>query len=60
MTAAAAKTPPILRWGGEVYAMDLSFAVDAAYANLVDRPRAHVVQASVFDLPFRTDSPPAR
>jgi SAM-dependent methyltransferase len=44
----------ILRWGGEVYAMDLSFAVDAAYANLGDRAGFHVVQASVFALPFRT------
>jgi len=43
----------ILRWGGEDYAVDLSFAVDAAYANLGDRPGFHVAQASVFDLPFR-------
>jgi SAM-dependent methyltransferase len=46
----------ILRWGGEVYAMDLSFGVDAAYANLGDRPGFHAVQASVFDLPFRTET----
>jgi SAM-dependent methyltransferase len=42
----------ILRWGGEVYALDLSFAVDAASANLGGRPGFHVAQASVFELPF--------
>jgi SAM-dependent methyltransferase len=46
----------VLRWGGEVYAVDLSFAVDAAYANLGDRPGFHAVQASVFDLPFRPET----
>jgi SAM-dependent methyltransferase len=46
----------VLRWGGEVYATDLSFAIDAAHANLGDRPGFHAVQASVFDLPFRPES----
>jgi SAM-dependent methyltransferase len=46
----------VLRWGGEVYAVDLSFAVDAAHANLGANPAFHVSQASVFDLPFRPES----
>jgi SAM-dependent methyltransferase len=46
----------LLRWGGEVYAMDLSYGVDVAYANLGARPGFHAVQASVFDLPFQTQT----
>lgn len=40
--------------GARVVAIDLSGAVDAARANTVDRDgRVHVVQASLFRLPFR-------
>jgi SAM-dependent methyltransferase len=39
--------------GAEVVGIDLSFAVDAAYENLGTRENAHIVQASVFALPFR-------
>jgi SAM-dependent methyltransferase len=46
----------VLRWGGEVVGMDLSFAVDSAQANLGGDPRFHGVQASVFELPFRPAS----
>ena len=46
----------ILRWGGEVFAIDLSFGIDAAYANLGENPNFHPIQASVFDLPFRTET----
>jgi SAM-dependent methyltransferase len=46
----------VLRWGGEVVGVDLSFAVDSAQANLGHRPDFHVVQASVFDLPFPLES----
>jgi SAM-dependent methyltransferase len=45
----------ILRWGGEVYAMDLSYGADVAYANLGGRPGFHAIQASVFDLPFQNE-----
>lgn len=45
-----------LRWGAEVYAMDLSFGVDVAFANLGTRPGFHAIQASVFDLPFLPES----
>jgi ubiquinone/menaquinone biosynthesis C-methylase UbiE/uncharacterized protein YbaR (Trm112 family) len=46
----------ILRWGGEVYAMDLSYGVDVAYANLGATPGFHAVQASVFELPFQDEA----
>ncbi len=45
-----------LDFGGEVVAMDLSNAVDAAWENLRAHPaaeRLHVVQASLYALPFR-------
>lgn len=46
----------VVRWGGEVYGMDLSFAVDSAQANLGQNATFHGVQASVFDLPFKPGS----
>ena len=46
----------VLRWGGEVIAVDLSFAVDSAKRNLASSTKFHAVQASVFDLPFRPES----
>ncbi len=39
--------------GAEVIGVDLSFAVDAAYANMGSRSGIHVVQADLFKLPFR-------
>lgn len=39
--------------GGEVVGVDLTAAVDAAYANIGRRPGVHVVQADIFALPFR-------
>jgi SAM-dependent methyltransferase/uncharacterized protein YbaR (Trm112 family) len=40
----------------EVYAVDLGMqTVEVAYRNLAGRPKVHVVQASVFHLPFRED-----
>lgn len=41
------------RWGATVIGVDLSHAVDAAHANLADRPNVMIVQASVFELPFK-------
>ena len=38
--------------GAEVIGVDLSSAVDAAYANLATHPRFHCIQASVYELPF--------
>jgi SAM-dependent methyltransferase len=43
----------VLNHGGSVVAVDLSRAIDAAYANLGDRGNAHFIQADIFRLPFR-------
>lgn len=42
----------VSRYGCEVVGVDLSVAVDAALSNLGDRENLHLVQASVYDLPF--------
>ena len=42
--------------GAEVYAVDMSVAVDAAYANLAARPNVHLLQADIMDLPFLPES----
>ncbi|NUN94050.1 MAG: methyltransferase domain-containing protein [Verrucomicrobiae bacterium] len=39
--------------GAEVIALDLSRAVDACRRNLRAHPKLHVIQASIYDLPFR-------
>jgi SAM-dependent methyltransferase len=39
--------------GGEVVGLDLTTAVDAAYANAGRRERVHLVQADIFAMPFR-------
>lgn len=39
--------------GCEVVGVDLTNAVDAARENLSDRPNVHLVQASIYELPFR-------
>jgi 2-polyprenyl-3-methyl-5-hydroxy-6-metoxy-1,4-benzoquinol methylase/uncharacterized protein YbaR (Trm112 family) len=39
--------------GAEVVGVDISSAVDAARANLAGRENVHLVQASIYDLPFR-------
>jgi len=41
-----------LSLGAEVVAVDLSAAVDACWQSLRAHPRLHVVQASVYELPF--------
>ncbi len=40
-------------WGAEVIGLDLSYAVDAAYANMGRRRGIHIVQGDVFKPPFR-------
>lgn len=42
--------------GAEVYAVDLSTAVEAAYRNLGDRPNVHIYQADIMNLPFPPES----
>jgi SAM-dependent methyltransferase len=40
------------RWGGRVVGVDLSLAVEAAFANLGDRANVRILQADLFHLPF--------
>lgn len=46
----------VSRWGGEVVGIDLSFAVDAACRNIGKRRNVHIIQADIFNLPFRKDA----
>jgi SAM-dependent methyltransferase len=39
--------------GAEVFGVDLTVAVDAAYRNIGTRPNVHLFQADIFALPFR-------
>ena len=40
-------------YGAEVVAMDLSEAVEAAYANTRDLSKVHVIQGNIYDPPLR-------
>ena len=42
--------------GGEVVGIDLTTAVDAAYKSLGARERIHLVQANLFEMPFRKEA----
>lgn len=46
----------VLRWGGRVVGVDLSYAVGSARTNLAHHEGFTVVQASVLELPFRPES----
>jgi SAM-dependent methyltransferase len=46
----------VLNHGGRVVAVDLSRAIDAAYANLHDRGDIYFLQADIFKLPFRPET----
>ncbi len=39
--------------GGEIVGVDISSAVDAAKANLEGRENVHLIQASIYELPFK-------
>lgn len=43
----------VARHGGEVVGIDLTEAVDAAWANIGSHERVHIVQADIFSMPFR-------
>lgn len=45
----------VSRWEGEVVGFDLSYAVDAAFKNIGNRPNVHIVQADIFDPPFKKE-----
>jgi SAM-dependent methyltransferase len=42
--------------GAEVFGVDLTRAVDAAYRNIGHLPHVHLVQADIFALPFRPET----
>lgn len=42
--------------GAQAVGVDISNAVDAARTSLKDRPNVHLVQASIYELPFRGDA----
>jgi SAM-dependent methyltransferase len=47
----------MVEWGArEVFCVDLSSAVEAAYANTRHLSNVHVIQADLFKLPFRRES----
>jgi SAM-dependent methyltransferase len=39
--------------GGEVFGIDLTAAIDAAWLNIGSRENVHLIQADIFALPFR-------
>jgi SAM-dependent methyltransferase len=43
----------VSRWGGHVVGIDLSLAVEAAFANLGTRENVRILQADLFKIPFR-------
>jgi SAM-dependent methyltransferase len=43
----------VARRGGHVVGIDLTTAVDAAYANIGAHPNVHLAQADIFAMPFR-------
>ncbi len=49
-------TDVISRWGANVIAIDLSQSVEAAYESFKDRPNVRILQADIFNLPFREGS----
>ncbi len=46
----------VAKKGGEVVGIDLTIAIDAAYANIGRHDRVHLVQADVFAMPFRKET----
>ena len=42
--------------GADVYGVDLTAAVDAAFQNIGRQPNVHLAQADIFALPFRRES----
>ena len=40
----------------EVVGVDISNAVDAAAVNMIGRPNVHLVQASIYELPFKSEA----
>ena len=45
-----------LKWGGEVVGIDLSYSVDAVQKNFSGYDKFDLVQADIFNLPFKADA----
>ncbi len=43
----------VSRWGGQVVGVDLGLAIEAAHANLEGRANVRLLQADLFQFPFR-------
>lgn len=43
----------VLKHGGEVIGIDLSYSIDVAQKNVGAFPKAHLIQADIFNLPFK-------
>jgi SAM-dependent methyltransferase len=46
----------VAKKGGEVVGVDLTTAIDAAYANIGQHDRVNLVQADIFAMPFREET----
>lgn len=46
----------VLKHGGQVVGVDLSFAVEAAQKNVGRHPNMHIIQADLFSMPLRLDA----
>jgi len=46
----------VSRWGADVVGIDLSYAVEAACKNFLDRPNVWIAQADIGRLPFNAQS----
>lgn len=46
----------VAEYGGIVVGFDLSYAVDVALANLGLKENVHLIQADIFNLPFKNDA----
>lgn len=46
----------VSRWGADVVGIDLSYAVEASYRNLSERPNVWIAQADIAALPFAAKS----
>ena len=44
------------KYGAEVVCVDLSYAVEAAYRNIGKLKNIHIIQADIFELPFKSET----
>lgn len=46
----------VTEYAAEIIGVDLSYAIEAARENLGHKKNAHIIQADIFDLPFRAQT----